>query len=75
MKLKLKDFLEDNVDEKYYLSDKMIKDIVADNDKWTGNNSKSIINKNIASTINTGEGSKRCDASNYICSDRGGVRP
>ena len=66
LKLKLKDMLEDEVDEKYYLSDKMIKYISADNEKWTGNNDKSIINKSVASAINTGEGSRRCDASNYI---------
>lgn len=62
----LKDLLEDKVDEKYYLSDKMIKYIVANNENWTGNNNKSLINKSIASTINTGEGSRRCDASNYV---------
>ena len=72
LKLKLKDMLEDEVDEKYYLSDKMIQYIVADNDKWSGNNNESLINKDIASTLNTGEGSRRCDASNYICKDRGG---
>ena len=66
LKLKLKDILEDNVDEKYYLSDKMIEYISADNEKWTGNNDKSLINKTIASTINTGEGPRRCDASNYV---------
>lgn len=117
LELKLKDMLEDNVDEKYILSDKMLKAftadgsekypraerfyqnifrknqevgnaittraggrptdnfilspkmkeyIVADNEKWTGNNDKAIVNKSIASTINTGEGSRRCDASNYI---------
>lgn len=66
LKLKLKDMLEDEVDEKYYLSDKMINYISADNEKWTGNNDKSLINKKIASAINTGEGSRRCDASNYI---------
>ena len=64
--LKLKDMLEDEVDEKYYLSDKMVEYISADNEKWTGNNDKSIINKSVASAINTGEGSRRCDASNYI---------
>ena len=72
LKLKLKDLLEDNVDEKYFLSDAMIKYIVADNDKWTGNNDKAIINKDNASTLNTNEGSRRCDASNYISPDRGG---
>ena len=66
LKLRLKDMLEENVDEKYYLSDSMIKYITADNEKWTGNNNKALINKNIASTINTGEGSRRCDASNYV---------
>lgn len=71
LKLRLKDMLEDNVDEKYYLSEKMMKYIVADNEKWTGNNNKSLINKSIASTINTGEGSRRCDASNYISKDVG----
>lgn len=64
--------LEDNVDKKYYLSEKMINYIVADNDKWTGNNQEAIINKDIASTLNTNEGSRRCDASNYISEDRGG---
>ena len=64
--LKLKDMLESEVEEKYYLSDKMLKYISANNEKWTGNNNKSIINKTIASAITTGEGSRRCDASNYI---------
>lgn len=71
LKLKLKDLLEDEVDEKYYLSDKMIKYISANNEKWTGNNNESLINKTYASTINTNEGSRRCDASNYICNNVG----
>ena len=66
LKLKLKDMLEEKVDEKYFLSDKMI---TANNEKWTGNNDKSIINKTLASTINTNEGSRRCDSSNYISYD------
>lgn len=69
LKLRLKDLLESNVDEKYYLSQKMIDYISCDNEKWTGNNDKSLINKNIASTINTGEGSRRCDASNYVSNE------
>lgn len=69
LKLRLKDLLESNVDEKYYLSDKMVKYITADNEKWTGNNNKSLINKKVASTLNTNEGSRRCDASNYICEE------
>ena len=71
LKLKLKDMLENEVDEKYYLSDRMINYIVANNEKWTGNNDKSLINKSIASAINTGEGSRRCDASNYVSDEVG----
>lgn len=69
LKLKLKDMLDKEVDEKYYLSEKMINYITADNEKWSGNNKESIINRDIATTINTGEGSRRCDASNYVCND------
>lgn len=65
----LKDLLEEQVEEKYYLSDSMINYIKADNEKWTGNNDKAIINKSVASTLNTNEGSRRCDASNYISND------
>lgn len=57
------------VDEKYYLSEAMMKYISADNAKWTENNNKALVNKSIASTINTGEGSRRCDTSNYIAPD------
>lgn len=41
LKLRLKDMLEEEVEEKYYLSDRMIDYIVANNEKWTGNNNKS----------------------------------
>ncbi len=67
--IRLKNLLEDEVDEKFYLSEKMIEYISASNEKWSGNNKESIINKDIATTINTGEGSRRCDASNYVCND------
>jgi DNA (cytosine-5)-methyltransferase 1 len=66
---RLKDVLEVEVDEKYYLSEKMIRYIVSNNDKWTGNNGESLVNKTIASTLNTAEGSRRYDASNYIAND------
>lgn len=66
LKLRLKDLLDDEVDEKYYLSKKMIDYISANNEKYSGNNDKSLINKSIASAVNTGEGQRRCDASNYI---------
>jgi len=68
----LKDMLEDNVDEKYYLSEDMINYIKSDNDKYLGNNEHAYINKDISNTINTGEGTRRCDSSNYICDEVGG---
>lgn len=67
----LKDLLEHNVDAKYYLSEKMVEYIKANNEKWTGNNDKSLINKKVASALNTNEGSRRCDASNYMCASVG----
>jgi DNA (cytosine-5)-methyltransferase 1 len=63
------DFLEDDVDEKYYLSDKMMNYITSNDSKYITSNTKSIVNKTIASTITTREGNTRCDTSNYICSD------
>lgn len=65
LELRLKDMLEDEVDEKYFLSDKMIEYIVANNEKWEGSK-KSVVNKSVATCITTGEGTRRCDASNYI---------
>lgn len=38
LKTRLKDLLDDEVDEKYYLSKKMINYIASPNKKWTGNN-------------------------------------
>ena len=64
LKLKLKDFLEDKVDDKYFLSDKMIKQIFADNDKW--GTVKKTMNKPIAGTITTREGQTRADSTTYI---------
>ena len=66
LKLKLKDMLEDEVDEKYYLSEKMIDYITATNEKWTGNNSGAIVNRIAACTINTAPTQRRRDASNYV---------
>ena len=71
LKYRLKNLLENDVDEKYYLSDKMLQYISSNNEKWTGNNNRSLINKPYASTINTNEGSRRRDASNYVSSDVG----
>ena len=44
---KLMDILEPVVDEKYYLSKKMIDYISADNDKWTGNNNGALVNRDV----------------------------
>ena len=66
LKYRLKDFLEKQVDEKYYLSEKMINYITATNEKWTGNNGGAIVNKKVGCTLNTSPGQRRCDASNYI---------
>ena len=49
LKYKLKDLLEHNVDEKYYLSDEMIKYITAENDKLTGNNGGVILDTFVGS--------------------------
>lgn len=69
LKYKLKHFLENKVDEKYYLSQKMVDCITAKNEKWTGNNGGAIVNKEIGCTINTAPTQRRCDASNYIADD------
>lgn len=69
LKYRLKDFLCKSVDEKYYLSDKMINYITATNEKWTGNNSGAIVNRTAACTINTAPTQRRCDASDYIADD------
>ena len=71
LKYKLQDFLEDKVDEKYYLSERMVNYIVAENEKWTGNNSGAIHYRTTAKTINTASGQRRCDASDYICDELG----
>ena len=67
LKLKLKDMLEDNVDEKYYLSDKMVKYISA---TGTANfrNPDSKINLDIARPLTTGQ-DKRAGTTNYISED------
>lgn len=67
LKLKLKDMLEDNVDEKYYLSDKMIEYISA---TGTANfkNPDSKINLDIARPITTDQ-NKRAGTTNYLSED------
>ena len=67
LKLKLKDMLEDEVDEKYYLSDKMIKYISA-----TGtanfNNPDCKINLEVARPLTTDQ-NKRAGTTNYLCDE------
>ena len=67
LKLKLKDMLEDNVDEKYYLSDKMIKYISA---TGTANfkNPDCKINLDIARPLTT-DPNKRAGTTNYLCDE------
>ena len=66
LNLKLKDMLENEVDSKYYLSDKMIEYIKASNDKWFGNNGGVLSTNKSQVPLIQGNGQKRCDASNYI---------
>ena len=65
--LRLKDLLEDEVDEKYYLSDKMIKYISS---TGTGGyqNGDSRINLDVARPITT-DPNKRAGTTNYLCED------
>lgn len=67
LKLKLKDMLEKEVDEKYYLSDKMIKYISA---TGTANfkNPDCKINLDVARPLTTGQ-NKRAGTTNYLSDD------
>jgi DNA (cytosine-5)-methyltransferase 1 len=67
LKLKLKDMLENEVDEKYYLSEKMIKYISA---TGTANfkNPDCKINLDVARPLTT-DNNKRAGTTNYLCDD------
>lgn len=67
LKLVLADMLEDEVDEKYYLSDKMIKYI---SERGTGGfaNADCRINLEVARPITT-DPNKRAGTTNYLCND------
>ena len=69
LKLKLKDMLEDEVDEKYYLSEKMIKNIsVLGTKNFKNNDSK--INLDIARPLtSTMSKMHRAGADNYLCDE------
>ena len=62
LKLKLKDMLEDEVEEKYYLSEKMVNYVLDNNDT---------LNSNIAHTLSVrgAGGSQRAGVSNFIIDD------
>lgn len=72
LKLKLKDMLEKEVDEKYYLSEKGIVYALDLNDvqigtKWEGSTSNGSINKDVAMTIGCRSAScQRAGITNYI---------
>ena len=67
LQLKLKDMLEENVDEKYYLSDKMIKYISA-NGTANFRNPDCKINLDIARPLTT-DPNKRAGTTNYLSDD------
>lgn len=73
LKLKLKDMLDDEVEEKYYLSDKMVNYILDINDtqkgtKWEGRADNDTLNSNIAHTLSVkgAGGCQRAGVSNFI---------
>lgn len=74
--LKLKDILEKEVDDKYYLSEKM-KDYILDNNdsqkgtKWEGRADNDVLNANVAHALSVrGEGGcQRAGVSNFIIDD------
>ena len=57
------------VDEKYYLSNKMIDYITSKNDKYKVNENNLIINRKVACSKTTREGWTRADTSDYICKE------
>ena len=66
LELKLKDMLEDNVDEKYFLSEAMVKYIFSEDDKYKVNKNSLKLNRDIACSKTTREGWTRADTSDYI---------
>lgn len=69
LKLKLRDMLEDEVDEKYYLSERMMKYIVSKNDKYQVSEGSLVINRDVACSKTTREGQTRADSTDYICNE------
>ena len=76
LKLKLRDMLEDEVDEKYYLSEKMMNYVLDNNEtqkgtKWEGRADNDTLNSNIAHTLSVrgAGGCQRAGVSNFILDD------
>ena len=76
LKLRLKDILEDKVDEKYYLSEKMTNYVLDNNEtqkgtKWEGRADNDTLNSNIAHTLSVrgASGCQRAGVSNFIVED------
>lgn len=67
--LKLKDKLEDNVDQKYYLSRKMMRYVLAKPTKNYGQGLKEVINPSTARTINANYGRYRAGIDTYVSPD------
>ena len=66
LKLRLKDMLEDEVDERYFLSENMQKYIFSENDKYKVNKNSMKIDRDIACSKTTREGRPRADTSDYV---------
>jgi site-specific DNA-cytosine methylase len=80
LKKRLKDMLEDSVNERYYLSetaekyelsDKMKAYINSYDDKYKVGDGNLVVNRDVACSKTTREGSTRADASDYISNDFG----
>lgn len=71
LKLKLKDMLEENVDEKYYLSDAMKQYIFSEDDKYKVNKNNMKLDREVACSKTTREGWTRADTSDYVTEEKG----
>lgn len=67
LEVRLKDFLEENVDEKYYLSEKMIQ-YISSNGTGGYSNADCKINLDVARPITT-DPNKRAGTTNYLCNE------
>ncbi len=68
LEYRLKNFLDEEVDKKYFLSEKMLRYIVSVNDKYSESQQPAKVNKTIASCITT-KVERRCDVSTYVAPD------